>query len=381
MPALAALLAALFAFAAAVRPHGLLAVLAALSAAVALALRLPTLGTGTLLLALAAGLAAAAAWVKPDCSERRPLLLLAACLAILAAPLTPSHSAATVPAYVASALAGLLALAAVASAALYVCGGGARLWLAGLVALAPQTPVVRWLTEASLDTPQSAARIVLPVVAQAKLPTQAWLAGLAPETIGLLLALPVLVAWAGQHRSVPRFLTPHRTLAAAGAAVALLAGQAIWLALTAQPTLALADALLSAAPAGPVQLDAAPLAWLAARVALLAWLLRPTPVHVHSDGGGHEALVAAQASGLLAGLALLAVWLLHAEGWHGAAWPADPAAAAVGASIAASCAGLATLGRGSPAGREAAHLLQLAAAAVLVGSVDAGWSVAGVLLP
>ena len=377
------------AFAAAVPARA--AAYAALAAVVAAAcLRLPVLGAAAFALAAAAGLLALASRL-PHLAGRP--LRIAACSLVLPAVCAPAPEAfAAAPVWAAAAVALALGAAAVAAVTAWAFAGRGRYALAAVVALAPVAPAgagwLRWLgARAALPHPSSSAHYLASGSFAVSLPAAPALLAWTWLWVPALLLIAVAVAFVrAQQPSQPRKKWPPFLGAAiVTAPLAAVAALELHLAWSTRPapfahlpgTL---DPVALWPLAGQPWLDLSLMALLLARLVVLAVLLAPrdpdlsAPLLLRTRTIAHATFFAA-------GLALAAVWLAAAPDAAGATWLSDPSAFALLSALLATAAAVPAAWEGRTPARDAAHLVQFAAAAVLLGGADAGWAVFGALLP
>lgn len=368
--------------------------LAAAACCAALCLRLPVLGAAAFSASAAIALLLLAPRVPVPAS--RPMRL-AACALLLPAVCAPVRAAdPALTQWLAPGLSLLVAVSAVVGVAAWALAGRGRYLLAVLIAAAPVAPAgggwLRW-SDAAAVLPHSGA-------AASWLARGSWAASLPTAPVALawvwastptLLLCAVAWAFAVEHR--PRLASQTWLTPLAGAALLGIVGVAAWLefdlvwAARSQPWVQVVGHV-HPAPLWPAAaaawLDLSALALLLARLAVLGVLVWPGWTPTWSQEAAPLLVgprTVAHAVSFGAGLALAALWLLSATDWHGAGWPSDPGAWALLASLAATAAALPSLWRGPSLTSGAAHLVQFAAAAVLVGGADAGWAVFGQLLP
>lgn len=349
---------------------------ALLCTAAALGLHLPALGMPAMALSIAAALPALA-MLQPRVAARS---LHLGSLPWLVAAAAVDHPAPELPivAHGAAALACLGLIAATTCAVVWADTPRRRLTLALVTLALPLAPsggsLVRWHTAIVLPHEGVAASWL----AQGTYPTALeqgprWLAAL-PGVTWTLALLGLAVAWARlvrpQHDQ--RLPAPWSVLALAG-----LLGLVVAIAGLSVPSLHVPGLPLAMPRPADATLDLTLLLIWWARL-LSAWgLLRmQTPLQPVPRTGPI-------AQGLVLGAALLLaiLWLATAPGWLGDTWLADPAAYAVAALLVATAAALPSLWLGPDPARDVAQVLQLLAALWLVGGAEAGWRLAGALLP
>ena len=374
------------AFAAAVPARA--AAYAALAAVVAAAcLRLPVLGAAAFALAAAAGLLALAS-VLPHLAGRP--LRIAACSLVLPAVCAPAPQAfAAAPVWAAAAVALVLGAAAVAAVTAWALASRGRYALAAVVALAPVAPAgagwLRWSgASAAVPHPSSSAHYLASGSFAVPLPSAPALLAWTWLWVPALLLIAVAVSFV--HAQLPRQKRPP--LLGAAIVAALLAAVAVLELRLAWSTRPAPFAHLPGAShpvalwplAGQPWLDSSLVALLLARLVVLAVLLSPrdpdrsAPLLLRARTIAHVVFFAG-------GLALAAVWLAAASDAAGATWLSDPSAFALLSALLATAAAVPAAWEGRTPARDAAHLVQFAAAAVLLGGADAGWAVFGALLP